>query len=219
MTRERKTILVCGGSCSGKTTLAAGLADKLRAYGSVQALSMDDYYFDLSGWDPIKADNKNFDAPSAIDSELLFEHIKLLMDGTSVPAQSYDFKTHIVSKLDYMVEPAEFLVVEGIFALYFEKLRNIADVSIFIHADADIRLAKRVHRDYSVRRLPVDLIIRQYLKDVRPMHDKYIEPYGAYADLVLDSGNDSIEDNLQKALEFIGQKLDVSNCRLECNKI
>lgn len=207
MTYKRKIILVCGGSCSGKTTLAAGLVEKLKIYGSVQALSMDDYYFDLSDWNADEADDKNFDSPDAIDFELLFRHIQSLLSGIPVPAQHYDFKDHKTSLAGHMVEPAEFLVVEGIFALYFEKLRKIADCSVFIHADADIRLAKRVIRDFEERRLPVDLIIRQYLKDVRPMHNEFIEPYGDYADLVLDSGEETIEHNLNKAFDFIGRTL------------
>ena len=203
MLRDTKIILICGGSCSGKTTLADGLADAVREFVSVETISMDNYYFDLGHMDALEADNRNFDSPEAVDSELLFRHLKDLQAHKEVHERRYDFKTHRVTELDNCIKKTDCIILEGIFALYFEKLRDLAAVRIFVHADADIRLARRVERDVAVRHLPIELVIRQYLKDVRPMHDKYIEPYSKYADLVLDSNFTSPQENRLKALKFI----------------
>ena len=203
MLKNTKIILICGGSCSGKTTLAAGLADAVREFATVEIISMDNYYFDLGHMDQLEADNRNFDSPDAVDSELLFQHLKDLQVHKKVRERRYDFKTHRVTDLDTFIRKTDYIILEGIFALYFEKLRNLAAVRIFVHADADIRLARRVERDVAVRRLPIELVIRQYLKDVRPMHDKYIEPYSKYADLILDSNSIGRQENRLKALKFI----------------
>ena len=207
MLRGNKVILVCGGSCSGKTTLAVGLAEAMRKFGSTEIISMDNYYFDLGSWDPVEADNKNFDSPDAVDSELLFRHLQDLQTRRKVRNRRYNFKTHRVIELDTYIKAADFIILEGIFALYFEKLRGLAAAGIFVHADADIRLARRVERDISMRHLPVDMVIRQYLKDVRPMHAKYIEPYGRYADLLLDSNLATTVENRRKAVEFLWEHL------------
>ena len=207
MTRDTNIILVCGGSCSGKTTLATGLVETIRETASVEIISMDNYYFDLSHMDPLEADNKNFDSPDAVDSELLFQHLKDLQAHKEVRERSYDFKSHCVTELDTYIKRSDFIILEGIFALYFEKLRNLAAAKIFVHADADIRLARRVERDIAVRHLPLEMVLRQYLNDVRPMHDKYIEPYSEYADLILNSNFVSQDENQQKALTFIQRHL------------
>ena len=207
MLKNTKIILVCGGSCSGKTTLAAGLVDAIREFASVEIISMDNYYFDLGHMEPLEADNKNFDSPDAVDSELLFQHLKDLQVHKKVREQLYNFKSHRITELDTYIKRTDFIILEGIFALFFEKLRNLATAKIFVHADADIRLARRVERDVAERHLPLEMVIRQYLKDVRPMHDKYIEPYSKYADLILDSNFSSEQENQLKALKFIKEHI------------
>ncbi len=207
MLKETNIILVCGGSCSGKTTLAAGLADAMGEFGSAEIISMDNYYFDLSAWDPLEADNRNFDSPDALNCELLFQHLLDLQAGRKVTKRRYDFKSHRVTELDDYINRADFIILEGIFALYFEKLRNLAAVGIFVYADADIRLARRVERDVSHRRLSLEMVIRQYLKDVRPMHAKYIEAYSKYADLLLDSNFTTAVANQRKAVKFLREHL------------
>jgi uridine kinase len=158
---------------------------------------------------PAEADNKNFDSPDAINSELLFQHLKDLQDHKKVRKQRYDFKHHTITELDTYIKRTDFVILEGIFALFFEKLRALSVAKIFVHADADIRLARRVERDIEIRHLPIEMVLRQYLNDVRPMHDKYIEPFGKYADLLLDSNFTSHDKNKQKALRFIKGNLTI----------
>ncbi len=203
MKTDNKIILICGGSCSGKTTLAHGLKQKLQQCGTTTLLSMDNYYHDLSALSPQQSDADNFDHPDAANITLLQKHLCQLTLGRPVPKQLYDFKTHCVTRLNEMIQPAAYLLVEGIFALCFRELRGLATTSIFIHADADLRLARRVVRDTSARRLPLQLVINQYLRDVRPMHKKYVAPYASRADLTLDSGKHSIKYNLNLAFNFI----------------
>jgi uridine kinase len=207
MSEKTNIILICGGSCSGKTTLAVNLRETLSEFGSVSALSMDNYYFDLSDWDPIEADNKNFDCPDAVNSDLLLEDLERLIDGKKISERLYNYKTHHNKTLDTWIEPADFVIVEGIFTLYFEKLRSLASANVFVHADADIRLARRVERDIADRHLPLELVLKQYLQDVRPMHVKYIEPYSRYADLIINSNFTTSEENLEKTLNFLRNHL------------
>ncbi len=164
---------------------------------------MDNYYHDLAHMDPLEADNKNFDSPDAINSDLLFQHLKDLQHHKKVREQRYDFKSHIITELDTYIKRTDFVILEGIFALYFEKLRDLSAAKIFVHTDADIRLARRVERDIAIRHLPIEMVLRQYLNDVRPMHEKYIEPFSKYADFLLDSNFTSHDKNKQKALKFI----------------
>ena len=207
MLEDTNIILVCGGSCSGKTTLATGLADAIRKFASLEIISMDNYYFDLSHMDISEADNKNFDSPDAIDSDLLFQHLKDLQAHKKVRERIYDFKNHSIRELDTYIKRTDFVILEGIFALYFENLRDLAAAKIFVHADADIRLARRVERDIAIRHLPLEMVLRQYLNDVRPMHNKYIEAYSEYADLILNSNFTSQDENQRKALTFIQEHI------------
>jgi uridine kinase len=206
---EADIILICGGSCSGKTTLAAGLNEKFQDFGSSVLLSMDNYYYDLSSWDPREADEKNFDCPEAIDFETLLRDLSRLRSRCRIRDRRYDYKTHCITELDSFVEPADFIILEGIFALYYRRLRELAKAAVFVHADADIRLARRIERDITERRLPADMVVRQYLQDVRPMHKEFIEPYRRYADLVLDSNDCTPLENLHETMEFLKNILSV----------
>ncbi|MDD5697233.1 MAG: uridine-cytidine kinase [Victivallaceae bacterium] len=207
MRRRTDIILVGGGSCSGKTTLAAELAEALHIFGTAAVISMDNYYFDLGSLTPAEADRRNFDRPEAVDFESLFRDLRDLRAGRQVRERHYDFRTHRVTETDRFLPVTDFIILEGIFALYSGPLRRLATAKIFVRADADLRLARRIERDTAVRRLPIELVIRQYLNDVRPMHAEYIEPYCHYADLMLDGNTAVPADNQRQALEFLREKL------------
>lgn len=195
-------ILVCGGSCSGKTAFAGKLYEALAALGSTEYISMDDYYRDVSHLSEAELENYNFDVPEAIDSELLFEHLRKLASGTPVPRQQYDFKSHAVSVVPQLICPADYTVVEGIFAFYFEQMRNIASAKIFIRLDADLRLIRRIRRDRVERGLDAEFIVTQYLEAVRPMHELFVAPYEKFADLTLD-GRYNFGNNIDIAIEHL----------------
>jgi uridine kinase len=104
------------------------------------------------------------------------------------------------------VHPAAFIIVEGIFAIYYEELRQLAATSIFMESPADIRLIKRIKRDQRERGLEIDFIIRQYWETVRPMHELYVAPGVKYADLIVDSGKFDESANLKKSMDFLLEK-------------
>ena len=200
---EPKIILVGGGSCSGKSTLAKNIFRELSPCTFVERISIDDYYKDLSDRDPVLLNDYNFDSPEAIDSKLLFTHLKTLLSGKHVKRQHYDFKTHSINYPGTEVNPATFIIVEGIFALYYKELQQMTAASIFLESPADIRLIKRIKRDRAERGLDVDLIIRQYCETVRPMHELYVASSVKYADLIVDSGKFDEVTNLKKAMHFL----------------
>lgn len=203
---EHHIILVGGGSCSGKSTLARNIFRELGQFASVEKISIDDYYKDLTGRSIATLDDYNFDTPDAIDSKLLFNNLNTLSSGTPVKRRHYDFKTHSVSYHDTAVHPSAFIIVEGIFALYYEELRQISSASIFMESPADIRLIKRIKRDQRERGLEIDFIIRQYWETVRPMHELYVAPSIKYADLIVDSGKFDESANLKKSMDFLSEK-------------
>jgi len=203
---DHHIILVGGGSCSGKSTLARNIFRELGQFASVEKISIDDYYKDLSGRSIATLDDYNFDTPDAIDSKLLFNNLNTLLSGTPVKRRHYDFKTHSVNYHEIEVHPSAFIIVEGIFALYYEELRQIAAASIFMESPADIRLIKRIKRDQRERGLEIDCIIRQYWETVRPMHELYVAPSIKYADLIVDSGKFDESANLKKSMDFLLEK-------------
>ncbi|MCP3967885.1 MAG: uridine kinase [Lentisphaerae bacterium] len=200
---NRRIILIAGGSCSGKTILAKGLERELGSHGSVRLISIDNYYYDLSDWDPVEADNKNFDSPDSINFELLNQHLESLIAGKPIPNQLYDFKYHTVFQDGQLIHSADFLLVEGIFALHYMALRDLASISIFMSINDELRYGRRMQRDTTERRLPVELVERQFSEDVRPMHNRYVEPTAFFADLVLDSGIDCPDKKLSDSMDFI----------------
>jgi uridine kinase len=206
---EPKIILVGGGSCSGKSTLAKNIFRELSPSTFVERISIDDYYKDLADRDSVLLNDYNFDSPEAIDSNLLFTHMQTLLAGKHVKRQHYDFKTHSISYPGTDVNPATFIIVEGIFALYYKELRKMAAASIFLESPADIRLIKRIKRDRAERGLDVDLIIRQYCETVRPMHELYVASSIKYADLIVDSGKFDEVTNLKKAMHFLSGKFNL----------
>jgi uridine kinase len=199
-------ILVGGGSCSGKSTLGKNIFHTLSGIASVEKIAMDDYYKDLGTKTEAELEKYNFDCPEAINAPLLLEHLHQLLNGESVPRQSYDFKTHAISYTGAMITPADFIIVEGIFALYFVELRQMASISFFMDCPPDLRLIKRIRRDRAERGMDVDAIILQYWETVRPMHELYIAPGMKHADVILDSDTHDASTNLQISMKILTGK-------------
>jgi uridine kinase len=183
-------ILISGGSCSGKTTLAKLLKEE---YGHKAVLiSTDNFYKGIGKVD--KYDGKpNFDHPGAIDFDLLYVAANLLLAGKNCTIPQYDFATH--SRLDenITVEPADIVIIEGIFALYCESLRKISELKVFVDCDVDDMLRRRIARDAEQRGRAVKDIVVQMLDTVLPMYFEYVEPTKKYADMIFD-GKSAIEN-------------------------
>ena len=179
---------IAGGSGSGKSTVARRVADALRASASVAFLDMDAYYRNFGQLALDERRRVNWDHPDAIDVDLLAEHLGELAAGRPVEKPVYDFVAHLRAAETVTVSPADVVVVDGILLFADERLRGLCDVKVFVDADADVRLIRRIRRDQAVRGRPLEEILNQYLSSVRPMHLQFVEPSKRYADVIVPRG-------------------------------
>lgn len=183
------TIGIAGGTGAGKTTLANTL---LEAFGDrAVLLSHDAYYKDLSAVPENGRTSVNFDAPEALESDLLARHLDALKAGQAISVPVYDFATHTRDEgASNRVEPARVVIVEGILLFENAELCDRLDLKVFVEADADERILRRIRRDVEERGRSVSSVMEQYLETVKPMHDKYVEPSRAQANLVVNGGGE-----------------------------
>ena len=194
---------IAGGSGSGKTTVTAALMERL---GNLATLLQQDWYYrDQSALSPEQRAALNYDHPDAQETDLLVEHLGTLREGNTVAVPQYDFATHTRREDTVLVAPCPWLVVEGINALAHERLRACCDLTVYVDAPADIRFIRRLQRDVAERGRTSESVITQYLAQVRPMHDLYVEPCKHVADLVL-SGEAPIEESVNQILARLGLK-------------
>jgi len=192
---------VAGGSGSGKSTIAANIAEALPP-GSVTILEYDAYYRDRPDLSFEDRCRLNFDHPDALETELLVEHLVALRKNQTVHVPVYNFKSHHRMVESKVVEPTPVIMVEGILALVDAKLRSQFDIKIFVDTDSDIRIFRRIRRDIEQRGRTFDSIRKQYYKTVRPMHLQFVEPSKRWADLIIPEGGEN-----QVALDLIVSKL------------
>jgi uridine kinase len=192
---------IAGGTGSGKSTVARRVAEAL---GSTTAVSidMDAYYRNMSHL-PLEARRRvNWDHPDAFDVELFVEHVEALAAGRAVDKPVYDYVQHVRSERTERLEPADVVVADGILLFVDPRVRAMCDVKVFVDADADIRLVRRIRRDMRQRGRPLAEILRQYLATVRPMHQEFVEPTKRYADVIIPRGGYN-----EVAIEMIVAKL------------
>jgi len=185
---------IAGGTGSGKSTFT----DRLKAmFGDeVTVIYHDNYY---RAHDDIPFELRkiiNYDHPDSLETELLLEHIKALKAGESVQCPVYDFSQHNRSKDFFEIKPSNVIILEGILIMADEQLRDLMDIRIFVDADADERILRRVRRDMVERGRDIDNIMDQYLTTVKPMHYRYIEPTRYFADIVINSGMNEVAFDL-----------------------
>lgn len=174
---------LCGGSSSGKSTAIEYLQKK---FGDKAALVAFDSYY-ISRPDLVFEERKmiNVDVPEAIDRGEILQNIQLLKEGKTIQQPVYSFETFLRESVTIETAPAPILLVDGIFSFYFEEIRNLFDLKVYIDADVDVRLSRRILRDMNVRHRPLEYIIDQYFTKVKPMHEVYVEPYKKYADIII----------------------------------
>lgn len=177
---------VAGGTGSGKSTVARAVADALGDGAAL--LDMDAYYRDLPHLTPDERRQVNWDHPDSIDFDLLAADLDRLACGEAIAKPEYDFVTHLRRREHVRVEPREVIVVEGILLFVDPRVRAACDVKVFVDADADIRLIRRIRRDMIERGRPFEEILEQYLTTVRPMHLEFVEPSKRHADVILPQG-------------------------------
>lgn len=178
---------ICGGTGSGKTTVANRL---LQAVGSheVAFIQQDSYYRNLSDL-PLDYRHKvNFDHPDAIDNDLMVSHVAALRRGQAVDLPLYDFKNHVRRPETVRVEPRLITIVEGILIFAEPRLLSEMDVKVFVDTPDDIRFIRRLRRDIAERGRNVDSVIEQWIETVRPMHHQFVEPSKRQADVIIPEG-------------------------------
>lgn len=187
---ERKSplvIAIAGGSGSGKTTVAQAILNRV-GKDRIAYLPHDAYYKDLSELPRVQRDQVNFDHPNSLETSLLIEHIRKLKLYEPVYLPVYDFTTHTRTDRTVRVEPKRVIIVEGILIFAEAELRSLFDVKIFVDTDPDLRFIRRLERDITERGRTVEMVIRQYLTTVRPMHMDFVEPSKRYADVIIPEG-------------------------------
>jgi uridine kinase len=178
---------ICGGTGSGKTTVASRLAEAL---GPDQALllAQDYYYKDSSNLPFEERARQNFDHPDAVDFELLIQHVDALRSQQPVQQPWYDFSAHVRRPETKRVDPRAVVIVEGILIFQNSRLRELFDLKLYVDTDADVRFIRRLRRDIRERGRSVDSVVEQYLETVRPMHQQFVEPARRHADIVIPEG-------------------------------
>ena len=177
-------VLIAGGSASGKSTIAAQVRERF-AHARVWVMSHDEYYRDVSQLSGEDLARHNFDHPDALDHARLVSDVTALLAGKRITLPRYDYVTHARSESADAVGPLDMLIVEGIFALHYEELVKLAGLRMYVEADADLRLARRLRRDLRERGFGLDEALDNYLEKVRPMHDAFVEPSRRRADLIV----------------------------------
>ena len=175
---------IAGGTGSGKTTVVNQILHELPP-DEVCVISQDSYYketVDLSYEDRTKI---NFDHPNAIDFDLLVEHVSELRRGNIIEQPVYSFIAHNRTKDTHKTHPKNVIIVEGILIFNSKALRDLFDIKVFVHADADERLIRRVRRDIEERGRDINEVLGRYQSTLKPMHQQFIEPTKTYADIII----------------------------------
>lgn len=175
---------IAGGTGSGKTTVVNQIVKHLPT-DEVCVISQDSYYKSTDGLSYEERTKINFDHPRAIDFELLIKHLQELKKGKTINQPVYSFVTHNRTKDVVKTHPRKVVIVEGILIFNSEDLRDLFDIKIFVHADTDERLIRRVRRDITERGRDVDEVLNRYQTTLKPMHQQFIEPTKNFADIII----------------------------------
>jgi uridine kinase len=175
---------IAGGTGSGKTTMVEQVA-KSFTDAEVTVISQDSYYRDTSHLSYEERVKINFDHPESIDFELLHQHLQQLRQGKSIQQPIYSFKDHNRTGETVETPPSEVMIVEGILILTKPNIRDLFDIKVYIDADSDERLIRRLKRDLAERGRDLDEVLTRYQNTLKPMHQQFIEPTKAYADVIL----------------------------------
>ena len=183
---ERLIIGFCGGTGSGKTTLAERV---IKAVGGDGVLVSMDYYYSDHREMPLEERAKiNYDHPNAFDTDLLISHLKDLKAGKSIVHPTYDYANHARSEKWVELDSAKVIIVEGILLFENKDLVDMLDIKIFVDTDADVRILRRLCRDVKERGRNMDSVVNQYLTTVKPMHERFVEPSKRVADIIVPVG-------------------------------
>ena len=177
-------IAVAGGSSPGKTTVVNKILRQLKSYNIV-VIRHDDYYKDQSHMSKEERKKVNYDHPFSLDNDLFYQHVSELMEGKQIKKPTYDFVNDTRAPEVEIIDSAKIIILEGILILEDERIRNLADIKLFVEADDDLRFIRRLKRDIVERGRTLDSVIYQYLDTVKPMHYAFVKPTKRYADIII----------------------------------
>lgn len=179
---------IAGGTGCGKTTVVQQIIEQL-PQGEVAVISQDSYYKDLSHLTKKERGQVNFDHPNSIDFELLIQHLQAIKSGKTIEIPVYSFVEETRLSETTTTVPKKVIIVEGILVLSNPKLRELFDIKIYVHADSDERLIRRLQRDIKERGHDLEKVLYRYQNAVKPMHNEFIEPSKEYADIIIPNNN------------------------------
>ena len=178
------TIGIAGGTGCGKTTVVQQITSELPE-AEVGILSQDSYYRDLSHLSYEERCRINFDHPAAIDFDLLETHLRELRQGRPIHQPVYSFQEHNRTAETLLTHPRKVMIVEGILIMSHPGIRDLFDIKIYVHADSDERLIRRLRRDISERGRDLSEVLERYQSTLKPMHTEFIEPTKEFADIII----------------------------------
>lgn len=191
---------IAGGTGSGKTTFTNRLKNYFR--DDITVIYHDDYYKEQNNLSFEERKQVNYDHPDALQTDLLVEHLKHLKAHEEVEIPIYDFGFHNRLSETRTIKPAKVILVEGILVLQNSSLRKLFDLKLYVHADADERILRRMSRDVNERNRNIQDVAEQYLKTVKPMHELYVEPTKNLADIIINGGlNEAAFDLIKNQIE------------------
>lgn len=181
---------IAGGTGSGKTTITRRLIERFG--GDVSVIHHDNYYKAHHNMPYEERALLNYDHPDAFDTDMLIEHLKLLKLGKSVQCPVYDYSIHDRTEKTITIRPTRVIIVEGILIYENRELCDQMDIKIFVDADADVRILRRIVRDVRDRGRSLESVINQYLSTVKPMHEAFVEPSKRRADVIVPEGGHNL---------------------------
>lgn len=179
---------IAGGSASGKTSIARTLFDTFEKTNSVVIIREDDYYKNQDHLTMEERVKTNYDHPFAFDHDLLMRQLNDLINGKDIEKPTYDYVNHTRFKETERVHASDVIILEGLFVLDNQDIRNLLDIKVFVDTPSDVRFIRRLLRDVKERKRTLDSVVEQYLTTVRIMHEQFIEPSKKYADLIIPEG-------------------------------
>ncbi len=191
---------LCGGSGSGKSTIIDMLKEQFP--GQISVIDMDHYYISR---DELPFDERklvNYDVPESLDWERIMKDIRKLKAGEGIEQPQFTFQTYERTKATLKTEPLALIIVDGIFSLYWEELRNLYDIRVFLDVPSDVRLLRRMTRNVKRYGRTEEFEKEQFYETVKPMHDRYVEPCKKYADIILPFEEKSA-DGLGQLIEIV----------------
>jgi uridine kinase len=175
---------IAGGTGSGKTTVVNQIMNEL-PLTEVGIIAQDSYYKESKNTSYEERSKTNFDHPKSIDFELLVTHLKDLKAGKTINQPIYSFSTHNRTEETILTQPRKVIIVEGILIFSNPELRDLFDIKIFVHADSDERLIRRLKRDIDERGRDMEEVLTRYQTTLKPMHQQFIETTKEFADVII----------------------------------